>query len=95
MGKQQMLLKSTKTRRDVSKNNRQKMVIVFKLPFHPRGITRQQITHAYHVSGLAQLQTDRRFICSQLRPYNIRDRICAGRLKDIQDANPSKYLSNS
>ena len=68
--------------------------MVFKLPFHPRGVTRSQINLAFNRSGLAQLIPERRFICAQLRPPNIRDRVCSTTLDTLPDANPSDFKSN-
>ena len=94
-GKPKMLQDSLKTRRQKNKESKALKVIVFKLPYHPRGVTRQDINKAYRKSGLADLQPDRRFICAQLRPYNLRDRLCSTALRSVPDKEPSKYLSSN
>ena len=88
-----ILQKSMKTRRqkDLEQEDVQHLM-VFKLPFHPRGVQRQAITQAYRQSGLAELQQDCRFIVAQCRPCNIPNRICATTLEDIPGENPSDLL---
>ena len=66
--------------------------MVFKLPFHKRGVSRQDIANAYRKSGLAALQPDRRFIVAQTRPFNLRDRLCSTALSVIPGQDPSNYL---
>ena len=90
-----MLKKAMKNRREKDAEKPVEQLIVFKLQFHPRGITRQQITLAWKSSGLAELLPERRFICAQLRPPNLRDRICSTSLKDIPGDNPSDYLNTN
>ena len=93
IGKTVLLLKSMKTQRQKDLEQQDvKKLMVFKLPFHPRGVQRQAITIAYQKSGLAALQKDRRFIVAQLRPRNIRDRVTTTALEDIPGANPSDLL---
>ena len=93
IGKTVLLQQSMKTRRqkDLEQEDVKKLM-VFKLPFHPRGIQRQAITRAYRLLGLAELQKECRFIVAQCRPKNIRDRVCATALEDIPGANPSDLL---
>ena len=93
IGKTTILQQSMKTRRqkDLEKED-VKHLMVFKLPFHPRGVQRQAITRAYKQSGLAELQENCRFIVAQCRPRNIRDRICATSLEDVPGENPSDLL---
>ena len=93
IGKTVLLQQSTKTRRqkDLEQEDVKKLM-VFKLPFHPRGVQRQAITRAYRLSGLAELQKECRFIVAQCRPPNIRDRVCATALEDIPGANQSDLL---
>ena len=93
-GKQKLLLESTKSRREKgSKTERGSSNIIFKLPYHPRGITRRQVAQAYKDSGLAAALPERRLIVAQLRSYNIRDRVCQTSLDILPDANASKYLN--
>lgn len=92
-GKTKLLQDSLKTRRKKDSEKVDDMIMVFKLPYHPRGVQRQQITTAYINSGLAKLQPERRFICAQLRPHNIRDRVCSTSLEDIPGDNPSDFLT--
>ena len=66
--------------------------LIFKVPYSPRGVKRQDITAAFHESGLAELIPDRRLICAQLRSTNIRDRVSRTALADIPGDNPSDYI---
>ena len=81
----------TRRQKDLEKED-VKHLMVFKLPFHPRGVQRQAITRAYKQSGLAELQENCRFIVAQCRPRNIRNRICATTLEDVLGENPSDLL---
>jgi hypothetical protein len=91
-GRVNLLEEAMKTRREKEAEKPDEQIMVFKLPFHPRGVQRRQITTAYRLSGLANLQPERRFICAQLRPHNVRDRVSSTALEDIPGANPSDYL---
>ena len=94
-GRYNMLKKAMKNRREKDAEKPVEQLIVFKLQYHPRGITRQQISLAWKSSGLAELLPERRFICAQLRPPNLRDRICSTSLKDLPGDNPSDYLNTN
>ena len=90
-----LLNEATKTRREKDAEKPDERIMVFKLDFHPRAITRQQITLAYCSSGLADLLGEHRFICAQLRPPNLRDRICSTSLEDIPGDNPLDYSTTN
>ena len=92
IGKINLLQKSMKNRRQKDLEKDVQQLMIFKLPFHPRGVQRQAITKAYQDSGLAALQQDRRLIVAQLRPRNIRDRVTTTALENIPGANPSDLL---
>jgi hypothetical protein len=92
-GKRTLLKEAMKTRREKDVENPDERIMVFKLPFHPRGVQRKQIALAYRDSGLAKLQPERRFIVAQLRPHNLRDRVSNTALENIPGANPSDYLT--
>ena len=68
--------------------------MIFKLPFSPRGVKRQDISVAFKESGLAKLLPENRLICAQLRSINIRDRVSHTSLEDITNENPSDFLPN-
>ena len=92
-GKLKLLHDSKLTRREKGTTNKDcKSTIVFKLPYHPRGISCKQIAKAYKDSGLAAALLEKRLITAQLRPYNIRDRISSTSLKLLPDEKPSKYV---
>jgi hypothetical protein len=65
--------------------------LIFHLPHHPRGITRQQVREAY-LATVGPLIPERRLLIAVSRPKNIRDRVCNTRLADITGDNPSDYL---
>ena len=94
-GRYNMLKQAMKTRREKDMEKPAEQLMVFKLQFHPRGLTRRQLADIYRSSGLAELQPERRFICAQLRPPNLRDRICSTILQDIPGDNPSDYLTTN
>ena len=68
-----MLKKAMKNRREKDAEKPVEQLIVFKLQFHPRGVTWQQISLAWKSLGLAELLPERCFICAQLHPPNPRD----------------------
>ena len=68
--------------------------MIFKLPFSPRGVKRQDIAVALKNSGLEKLLPEKRLICAQLRSINIRDRVSRTALEDIPMENPSDFLPN-
>jgi hypothetical protein len=74
-GRSNLLEAAMKTRREKDAEKPDERIMVFKLPYHPRGLQCHQISSVYRSSGLAELQPTRRFICAQLRPHNIRDRV--------------------
>lgn len=91
-GKPKLLANAMKTRRVKEKEKEDKRsILVFKHPHHPRGITRKQISGCYR-NHLQELIPERRFIVAQLRPTNLRDRVCSTALEDIPGANPSDCL---
>ena len=94
-GKPKLLSDSIKTRRAKNRETLEKKIMVFKLPYHARGVRRQDIATAYRKSGLATLQPDRRFIVAQTRPFNLRDRLCSTALSLIPGKDPSNYLSSN
>ena len=90
VGKQHLLDTARKHRRNKLKTDESNLI--FKIPYSPRGVKRQEITVAFHESGLAKLLPDRRLICAQLRSRNIRDRVSRTTLEDIPGSNPSDFL---
>ena len=94
-GKKKLLQIAKKTRRQKDIESPPDHIIVFKLPYHPRGIQRRQCATAYNNSGLAALMPERRFITAQLRPKNLRDRVCRTTLRNVPGANPSDFLSTN
>ena len=92
-GKYNLLEQADKTRQEKEAEKLDNRILVFKLPYHPRGVQRRQIRMAYRQSGLKETITDRRFICAQCRPVNLRDRVTRTALEDIPGANPSDFLS--
>ena len=94
-GKKKLLQIAKKTRRQKDIESPPDHIIVFKLPYHPRGIQRRQCATAYNNSGLAALMPERQFITAQLRPKNLRDRVCRTTLRNVPGANPSDFLSTN
>ena len=93
IGKTNLLAQSMLTRREKRKQKtNKKKLLVFKLPFHPREIQRQQIRKVFEAT-LAPLLTDRKLIIAQCQPVNICDRVCSAALEDIPGANPSDRLN--
>ena len=92
-GRLNLLSTAGLTRREREACTASLRILVFKLPFHPRGVQRNNIREAYIKSGLAKLIPNRRFICAQTRAKNLRDRVCNTSLKNIPGANPSDYLA--
>ena len=90
-GRQQLLEKVLRKRHDKLKAGMTNLI--FKLPYSPRGVRRQDVTAAFHSSGLAKLIPDRRLICAQLKSFNIRDRVSSTTLEDIPQGNPSDFLN--
>ena len=88
-GRASLLHIATSRRRNKLKTKSE--TLIFKLPFSPRGVKRQDITVAFKESGLDKLLPDYRLICAQLRSKNIRDRVCRTTLEDIPQANPSDF----
>merc|ERR1712232_1123836 len=94
-GRGNLLEQADKTRREKESEKPDDRILVFKLPYHPRGVQRRQIRTAYRQSGLEKIITDRRFICAQCRPVNLRDRVTRTALEDVPGANPSDFLSTN
>ena len=94
-GKSNLLNEAMRTRREKEANKASQRILVFKLPYHPRGIQRRDISKAFKDSGLKQLMPNRRFICAQTRATSLRDRVCRTALKDVPNANPSDYLATT
>jgi hypothetical protein len=65
--------------------------IIFHLPYHPRGIQRQQIRLLYQET-IQPLIPDRELIVAVSRPRNLRDRVCSTRLPNVTGQNPSDFL---
>ena len=82
-----MLKQAMKTRQEKDAKKPAEQLMVFKLHFHPRGLTRRQLADLYRSSGLAELQPERQLICAQFRPPNLRDIICITVLQDIPGDN--------
>ena len=55
IGKIILLQKSMKTRQQKDLKKDVQQLMIFKLPFHPRGVQRRVITQEYQQSGLAAL----------------------------------------
>ena len=91
-GRYNMLKKAMKNCRKKDAEKPAEQLIVFKLQFHPRGVTRQHISLAWKSSGLAELLPKCR---AQLLPPNLRDCICSTCLKDIPGDNPLDYLNTN
>jgi hypothetical protein len=72
-------------------NDTEDKPMIFHLPHHPRGITRQQVRDAYSAT-LGPLIPERRLLIAVSRPKNIRDRVCRTRLSDIPGDNPSDFI---
>ena len=95
-GKQNLLLESAKSSREKKRDSTdKKQLLIFKLPYHARGVQRKAVSRAFRNSGLADLMQERRFIVAQCRPMNLRDRVCNTALENIPGANPSDYLTAS
>ena len=94
-GKVNMLKRAMKTRREKNADSPAERLLVFRVPYHPRGVQRREIRKAYHDSGLENLLPDRRFICAQLRTINLRDRVCRTALECEPGATPSDFLATN
>ena len=94
-GKYNLLEQADKTRREKEAEKPDDRILVFKLPYHPRGVQQRQIRMAYRQSGLEEIITDQRFICAQCRPVNLRDRVTRTALENIPGANPSDFQSTN
>jgi hypothetical protein len=68
--------------------------IFYHLPFHARGINRQQVRKAFDTTIGPLINEDRRLTVAVSRPRNLRDRLCNSRLKDVEGCNPSNFLNN-
>ena len=92
-GKTILLEQAKKTRREKEAEKPDDRILVFRLPFHPRGVQRRQIRTAYRDSGLEEILSDRRFICAQCRPANLRDRVCSTVLEHQPGTAPSDFIT--
>ena len=90
-----MLKEALRTCCEKEEGNPSHRLLVFKLPYHPRGIQKRHIRRAYVDSGLEKLLPNRRLICAQLKAPNLRDRVCRTALKEVNNANPSDYLATN
>jgi len=94
-GRYNLLHQAGRNRREKQAEQPNDKILVFRLPYHPRGIQRRQIRLAYQQSGLETIISNRRFICAQLRTVNLRDRVTRTALEDVPRANPSDFLSSN
>ena len=92
-GKTILLEQAKKTHQEKEAEKPDNCIIVFRLPFHPRGVQRRQIRTAYRDSGLEEILSDRRFICAQCRPANLRDRVCSTVLEHQPGTAPSDFIT--
>ena len=92
-GKKNLLHAAMKTRREKEAAKPADRLLVFRLPYHPRGVQRRDVRTAYRESGLEIACSNRRFICAQLRAPNLRDRVCRTALESEPNESPGDFLS--
>ena len=92
-GKKNLLHAAMKTRREKEAAKPSERLLVFRLPYHPRGVQRRDVRTAYRESGLEIACSNRRFICAQLRATNLRDRVCRTALESQPNESPGDFLS--
>jgi hypothetical protein len=80
---------STTTNHDAELDYRQP--VYFHLPYHPRGIQRQEIRRLYN-STIGPLLSNRRLVVAVSRQRNLRDRVCNTTLASIEGNNPTDFL---
>ena len=93
-GKKSMLALAMMTRKEKAQANsskEEKKLLVFNLPFHPRGVQQQQISQFYRET-LAPLMNNRKLVVAQCRLVNIWNRVCYLALEDIPGDSPSDLL---
>jgi len=85
-------LDSCKNHLPQKKQRTNKKRLFFHLPYHPRGVTRQQIRQAYE-RHLGTVLPDCSLTIAVSRPRNIGDRVCSTVLPSVPGDNPSDHLS--
>lgn len=92
-GKTTFLKKAKKACQEKEAEKPDDCIIVFQLPFHPRGVQRRQIQIAYHNTGLEEILSNCHFICTQYWPANLRDRVCSTVLEYQPGTAPLDFIT--
>ena len=80
---------------NTSNNNEDKKTIFFHLPYHPRGIQRQEIRKHYTNTLNRVLNTTRTLTVAISRPKNLGDSLCHTRLPNLHGKNPSHVIQQA
>lgn len=76
-----------------SNTNENEDVLYYHLPFHPRGIQRENIQQEYTTH--LQKRLPHTLTVAISRPRNLKDRLCNSRLPYVLGNNPSNFLNNT